>query len=48
MRMQDLAQSVDKFLNFNEYKILEDKGKPNDTKITLLKNLLNNDFIIKK
>ena len=27
LKMQDLAQSVDKFLNFNEYKILEDKGK---------------------
>lgn len=27
MKMQDLAQSVDKFLNFNEYKILEGKGK---------------------
>ncbi len=26
MRMQDLAQSVDKFLNFNEYRILEGKG----------------------
>lgn len=27
MKMQDLAQSVDKFLSFNEYKILEGKGK---------------------
>src|SRR3989338_1736035 len=27
LKMQDLAQSVDKFLNFNEYKILKDKGK---------------------
>ena len=27
MKMQDLAESVDKFLNFNEYKILADKGK---------------------
>ena len=26
LRMQDLAQSVDRFLRFNEYKILEDKG----------------------
>jgi len=26
MKMQDLAQSVDKFLHFNEYKILEGKG----------------------
>jgi hypothetical protein len=27
MKMKDLAISVDKFLNFNEYKILEGKGK---------------------
>ncbi|TSC94294.1 MAG: virulence protein-like protein [Candidatus Berkelbacteria bacterium Athens1014_28] len=27
MKMEDLAKSVDKFLNFNEYKILEGKGK---------------------
>ncbi len=27
MKMKDLAESVDKFLNFNEYKILEGKGK---------------------
>lgn len=26
MKMQDLADCVDKFLNFNEYKILKDKG----------------------
>ena len=26
MKMQDLAECVDKFLNFNEYKILKDKG----------------------
>jgi hypothetical protein len=26
MTMQDLADSVDKFLNFNEYKILKDLG----------------------
>ena len=25
--MEELAKSVDKFLNFNEYKILEGKGK---------------------
>lgn len=27
MKMNDLAKSVDKFLNFNEYKILDSKGK---------------------
>ena len=27
MKMKDLAESVNKFLEFNEYKILEDKGK---------------------
>jgi hypothetical protein len=27
MKMKDLAESVDKFLNFNEYKILEGKGE---------------------
>jgi len=27
MRMKDLAESVNKFLEFNEYKILENKGK---------------------
>lgn len=26
MRMQDLAQSVNKFLDFNEYKVLDHKG----------------------
>lgn len=27
MKMKDLAESVNKFLDFNEYKILENKGK---------------------
>lgn len=27
MKMEDLAKSVDKFLNFNEYRILSNKGK---------------------
>ena len=27
MKMRDLAESVNKFLEFNEYKILENKGK---------------------
>lgn len=27
MKMEDMAESVDKFLSFNEYKILPDKGK---------------------
>jgi hypothetical protein len=27
MKMEDLAKSVNKFLSFNEYKILEGKGK---------------------
>jgi len=27
MKMQDLANSVDKFLNFNEFRVLEGKGK---------------------
>lgn len=27
MRMDDLAKSVDKFLNFNEYKILGNRGR---------------------
>jgi hypothetical protein len=27
MKMKDLAQSVNKFLEFNEYKILDNKGK---------------------
>ena len=31
MAMEDMAESVDKFLNFNEYKVLEGKGKMSKT-----------------
>ena len=27
MKMEDLAASVDKFLSFNEYKVLDNKGR---------------------